>query len=69
MTVLNGGGLAGVADKRDAKTTHSDKPCSDVRLNRKKSAEVILPGNREGPNSDSLLNERKVRQCEESRIL
>jgi hypothetical protein len=37
------GGLAGVADKRDAETTHSDKPDSDVRLNRKKSAEVIVP--------------------------
>lgn len=69
MTVLNGGDLAGVADKRDAKTTHSDKSCSDVRLNRKKSAEVIVPVNREGPNSGSLLNERKVRQCKESRKL
>ena len=43
VIVLNGGGLAGVADKRDAETTHSDKPHRDVRLNRKKSAEAIIP--------------------------
>lgn len=41
VIALNRGGLTGVADKREI--SHSDKPCSDVRLNRKKSAEVIVP--------------------------
>lgn len=43
VIALNRGDLAGVADKRDGKTTHSDKAHSDVRLNRKKSAEAIVP--------------------------
>jgi len=43
VVVITRGGLAGVADKRDGKATHSDKLGSDVWLNRKKSAEVIVP--------------------------
>jgi hypothetical protein len=43
VIVLTWGGLARVAGERDAKTPHSDNLCRDVRLNRKKSAEVIVP--------------------------
>ena len=58
--VLTRGGLAGVADKRAGKTTHSDNSGRDDWVNRKKSAEVILPVlSREGPNNGSLLNERR----------
>jgi hypothetical protein len=41
VIVLNWGGLAWVADKREV--THSDKPYSDIWLKCKKSAEVIVP--------------------------
>jgi len=42
VIVLNRGYLAGAADKRDGKTTHSGKFRSDAGLNCKKSAEVIV---------------------------
>ena len=42
VIVLTRGGLAGVADKRDAETTHSDKLSSNGQLNRKKSAEAMI---------------------------
>jgi group II intron reverse transcriptase/maturase len=58
---LTRGGLAGVASKRDAETTHSDKSGSDDGLNRKKSAEAIVPSSqREGPNNDGHTSERRV---------
>jgi hypothetical protein len=43
VVALTRGGLAGVAGKRDGKTSHSDNPRSDAGMNCKKSAEVIVP--------------------------
>jgi len=43
VIALTRGGLAEAADKRAGKATHSSKLCSNVWLNRKKSAEVIVP--------------------------
>jgi hypothetical protein len=42
VIVLTRGDLARVADKKDGKTSNSDKLCRDVQLNRKESAEVIV---------------------------
>jgi hypothetical protein len=43
LSLLPQGDLAGAADKRNAKTIHSDTGCRDAPVNRKKSAEAIVP--------------------------
>lgn len=43
VVVLTRGGLAASSRKRDAETTHRSNPRSDARLNRKESAEAIVP--------------------------
>ena len=42
VIALTRGGLARVADKKDGETSYSNKTYRDIRLNRKKSAEVIV---------------------------
>jgi hypothetical protein len=42
--VLTRGGPARAADERDGRAFHSGKQCGDARLNRRKSAEAIVPG-------------------------
>jgi hypothetical protein len=55
VIALTRGDLAGAAGKRNAKTIHSGNGCRDVTVNRKKSAEAIVPKfYREGLNSSSL---------------
>jgi hypothetical protein len=43
VIVLTWGDLARVADEKDGRTSYSDNPCGDARLNCKESAEVIVP--------------------------
>ena len=59
LSSLPGEVLRGSPTRGMFETTHSDKVHRDVRLNRKKSAEAIVPGNREGPNNGSLSNEKE----------
>jgi hypothetical protein len=43
VIALTWGDLARAADEKDGKTTYSDNPYGDIRLNCKESAEVIVP--------------------------
>jgi len=61
VIALTRGGLAGATVKRGGQMCHSGKLVSDVKLNRKKSAEAIVPSKiREGPNNEGHTAERKV---------
>jgi len=66
VIVLTRGDLAGVARGIEHKRSHSDNRCSDVSLNCKKSAEVIVPRTlfREGLNNSSFKERRKVSDVE-----
>jgi len=68
VRALTRGDLARVPDERDGRAFHRNKRCGDVSLNRKKSAEVIVPEFFPGRTKrQQVLEVREVRRREESR--